>query len=179
MPEFKKMGAMDKDKTVKLRAFAEPAKRDVPQARLADDKGVSVELEKKTAQLEEERGKSLELLKTIVQLRESLKQERAKTAELEAKVNRLAVVEENQLARKNALLEEEKRKSLEQMKTIEHLRESLMQEQARSAGVADRTAELEAKTKEIAALEARVKGLSAALGQISSIAAAGKAASEP
>jgi chromosome segregation ATPase len=176
MPEFKRMGIMDKDKTVKLPAYAEPAKSVVPQANLAGHQNLSLELAKKDAQLAEEKSKTLELLKTIVQLRETLKLEQAKAADLEAKVNRLAVVEENQLAKKNALLEEERKKSLEQTRTIEQLRESLIQEQAKSAGVADRTAELEAKTKEIAALEAKVKDLSGALGKISSIAAAGKLA---
>ncbi len=61
-------------------------------------------------QLEEERSKTLKLLKEIVQLRESLKQDRV-LAEREAKLSRLATVEENQLARKNAQLEEETNRS--------------------------------------------------------------------
>jgi len=127
----------------------------------------------KDAQLEEEKSRSLENLKTIVQLRESLKQEQAKTAEMvkkaaeqEAKVKDFAVAEANELARKNAQLEEQK-KSLEQMKTIVQLRESLKQEQAKSAGAADKAAKLEAK----------VKDLNGVLSKISSIAEAGKLAS--
>jgi DNA anti-recombination protein RmuC len=152
----------DKDRTLKLRAYPEPAKSVVPQAKPADGQDRSLELAK--AQLEEEKGKTLELLKTIVQLRESLKQEQAKAADLEAKLNRLATVEDNQLAKKNAQLEAEMKSSRELMSTIEQLRESLKQEQARSAGEADRTA----------ALEAKVRDLSALLGKISTLAAAGK-----
>lgn len=102
-----------------------------------------------------------------------------------------------ELAKKNAQLEEEKKKSLEHLKTIEQLRHSLKQEQAKTAEMAMKTAGLEAKIKELteleakaknageleaiakvkesAELEAKVKELSAALGKISSIAAAGKA----
>lgn len=166
---------MEKDRTVKLRAYAEAAANTVvPPAKPAEVQGASAELAKKEAQLEEEKNRTLELLKTIVQLRESLKQEQAKSADLDAKLNRLAAVEENQLARKNAQLEEEKRQSLEQLSMIEQLRESLRQEQAKSAGAADRTAELEAKAKAVAALEARVRDLSVLLNKISNLAAAAK-----
>ena len=227
------------DKTLKLRAYSEPAQSDVPQANPAKTQDASLELAKKNAQLEEEKSKSLELLKTIVQLRESLKheqvktsdivrkaaeleakakefaaldanqlakktaqleeeknkaleqikiieqlreslkQEQAKSAEmvmkasdLQAKLNKLAEVEENQLAKKNAQLEEEKKKSLEQVQMIEQLRESLKLEQAKSS--VDKTAELEAKTKEVAVLQAKVKDLAAMLTKISSIAVMGK-----
>lgn len=153
---------MDKDRTVKLRAYAEPAKNVVPQAKPANGLDRSPELAKKEAQLEEEKSKTLELLKTIVQLRESLKQEQAKAADLEAKLNRLAAVEENQLAKKNAQLEEEKNRSLELMNTIEQLKESLKQEQARSLGGADRTAALEAKVRDLSALLNKISGLAAA-----------------
>jgi DNA anti-recombination protein RmuC len=157
------MGIMDdKDKTLKLRAYPEPAKSVAPQTKPADGQDSSLELAK--AQLEEEKSKTLELLKTIVQLRESLKQEQAKAADLEAKLNRLGTVEDNQLAKKNAQLEAEMKRSIELMSTIEQLRESLKQEQARSAGEVDRTA----------ALEAKVRDLSALLGKISTLAAAGK-----
>jgi chromosome segregation ATPase len=149
------MGVMDK--TLKLHAYPDKAKSDVPQDNLAH----------KNAQLEEEKSKSLELLKTIVQLRESLKQEQAKTAEMEVKFNKLVVLEESQLAKKNAQLEEEKKKSLEQLRTIEQLRESIKQDQAKNA-------EIQAKAKELAVLEAKVKDLSAVLSKISTIAATGK-----
>ena len=154
----------DKDRTLKLRAFPEAAKSVALHAKPADGQDKSLELAKKEVQLEEEKNKTLELLKTIVQLRESLKQEQAKAADLEAKLNRLGTVEDNQLAKKNAQLEAEMKRSIALMSAIEQLRESLKQEQARSAGEVDRTA----------ALEAKVRDLSALLGKISSLAAAGK-----
>ena len=162
------------DKTVKIRAFSEAAKSEVAQAHRVDVNDKSTELAKIAGQLEEERSKTLELLKEIVHLRESLKQEQAKSAEREAKLTKLATVEENQLARKNAQLEDEKNKSLELMKIVEQLRESIKQDQARTAEMANKSAELEAKTKAVTELEAKVKDLSAVLSKISSIAAAGK-----
>ncbi|MDE2310650.1 MAG: hypothetical protein KGL01_07475 [Betaproteobacteria bacterium] len=159
------------DKTVKLRAYSEPAKSAAPEGDIKESKDQSLELAAKEAQLAEEKSKSLENLKTIVQLRENLKQEQAKTAELarktaelEAKANESSAPLANELAKKSAQLEEEKKRSLEQLKTIEQLRESLKQEQARSAAAADKAAGLEAK----------VKDLNNVLGKISSIAEAGK-----
>ena len=160
------------DKTLKLRTYSGDGKSDTAQGNRAKDQDVSLELEKKTALLEEERSKSVELLKTIVQLRESLKQEQTKSAELEAKINKLATVEENQLVKKNAQLEEEKKLSLEYMRTIEQLRESIKQDQAKSAAMADKFGEPEAKTKELEELKAQVKDLTGVLGMISRIAAA-------
>jgi chromosome segregation ATPase len=90
-----------------------------------------------------------------------------------------------ELAKKNALIAEEKSKLLEHLKTIEQLGESLKQEQARSAEMAKEMAALEAKLKVLAEqeakvkkvdeLEAKVKELTEVLGKISGIAAAGKA----
>ena len=100
-----------------------------------------------------------------------------------------------ELAKKNALIAEEKNKLLEHLKTIEQLRESLKQEQARTAEMAEKalmfeakvkeltaleaklknSTELEAKVKKMAELEAKVKELTEALGKISGIASAGKA----
>ena len=169
------------DKTLKLRTYSGDNRSDAAQGNPAKDQNVSHELEKKTAELEkktalleEERSKSVELLKTIVQLRESLKQEQTKSAELEAKINKLATVEENQLVKKNAQLEEEKKLSLEYMRTIEQLRESIKQDQAKSAAMVDKFDELEAKTKEVDELQAKVKDLTGVLGMVSRIAAAGK-----
>jgi len=140
------------------------------------------ELAVKDAQLEEEKSRSLENLKMIVQLRESLKQEQAKTAEMaknkaeqDAKLKDLAVLEASELAKKNAQIEDVKSKSLEYLNTIDQLKESLKQEQAKAAGMVDKTAELEVKTKELALLEAKVTELTEALGKISSIAATVKA----
>jgi methyl-accepting chemotaxis protein len=109
-----------------------------------------------------------------------------------------------ELAKRNALLEEENKKSREYVETIEQLRESLKQEQARTAEMAEKAvaleskikdiveleakvkkvaeleakvknvAELEAKVKKVAELEAKVKELSEVLGKISGIAATGK-----
>ncbi len=136
------------DKTLKLRTYPDSTQNDV-----AKERNIALELEKKTAHLEEERNKSLDLVKTIVQLRESLKQEQEKTAVLEARVIKLDSVEENQLIRKNAQLEEEKKKSLEYMKTIEQLRESLTQEQERTAQLSARIADLETKVIKLDSVE--------------------------
>lgn len=90
-----------------------------------------------------------------------------------------------ELVKKTALLEEEKRKSLEHLKTIEQLRESLKQEQAKTTVMAKKMVALEARTKELSGLEtkaielaemeAKVKELTEILGKISSIAVAAKA----
>jgi hypothetical protein len=63
----------------------------------------------------------------------------------------------------------------EHLKTIEQLRESLKQEQARTAEMVRKTAGLEAKENKSAELEAKVKELTEALSKISNIATAGKA----
>ena len=162
------------DKTLKLRTYTEAAKDASAQGKPAKEQNLAEELEKKTALLEEERDKTVDLLKTIVQLRESLKQEQARAAELDAKLNKLAEVEENQLVKKNAQLEEEKKLSLEYMRTIEQLRESIKQDQAKSAEMVSRFDELEAKTKEVEELKLQVKELSGVLAMISRVSAAGK-----
>ncbi|MBU1424322.1 MAG: hypothetical protein KKH12_15085 [Gammaproteobacteria bacterium] len=141
------------DKTLKLHAYSDAAKSDGAKEKSSKELDLALELEKKTAHLEEERSKSLDLLKTIVQLRESLKQEQAKSAVLEARVIKLDSVEENQLVKKNAQLEEEKKHSLEYMRTIQQLRESLQQEQEKSARMAATMAELESKANEVDAVE--------------------------
>ena len=121
------------ERTLKLRAYADAEKNKAPQSRQEKERNIALDLEKKSLLLEEEKNKSLDLLKTIVQLRESLKQEQARSAELDTKLTRLNSVEENQLARKNAQLEEEKAKSQEYLKTIEQLKESLKREEAKLA----------------------------------------------
>lgn len=90
-----------------------------------------------------------------------------------------------ELVKKTAQFEEEKKKSLEHLKTIEQLQASLKQEQANATEMAKKIAGLEAKVKELsgletkakelAALEAKVKELTEVLGKISGIAATGKA----
>jgi hypothetical protein len=162
------------DKTLKLRTYSGEIKSNVAQGNVEKERNISLELEKKTALLEDEKSKTLDLLKTIVQLRESLKQEQAKSAGLEAKLNKLDGLEESQLVKKNAQLEEEKKLSLEYMRTIEQLRESIKQDQAKSAEMVNKFDELEAKTKELAELKAKVNDLTGVLGMVSRIAAAGK-----
>lgn len=170
------------EKTVKIRAYPDDAKSNASQGDLADDQSRSLELAMKNAQIEEEKSRSHEHLKTIVQLRESLKQEQAKTAEMakrmadqDAKVKDTAALEANELARKNAQREEEKKMSLDLMKTIEQLRDNLKQEQAKTAGMVDKMTAQEAKARESVVLEAKVKELTEALSRIAAIAAAGKA----
>jgi chromosome segregation ATPase len=141
------------DKTLKLPSYSDPSKKDVSQEVAEKDRNISLELEKKSLLLEEERSKSHELLKTIVQLRESLKQEQTKTTELQARLNKLDEVEESQLAKKNAQLEEEKKKYLEQTKLNEQLREGLRQEQASHAEMAKKVAELKFKLNKLADAE--------------------------
>jgi polyribonucleotide nucleotidyltransferase len=163
------------DKTLKLRAYPDGAMKTAEAGKPADEK--SLELAMKDAQIEEERSRSLEHLKTIVQLRESLKQEQARTAEatlkageLEARLKDAGSQEAGERAQKVAQLEEEKKRSIEYMRMIEQLRESLSQEQAGVAEMADKLAALEARTGEIAVLEARITELSNALGKITAIA---------
>jgi len=141
------------DKTLKLRAYQEAAKSDADKGGRPKDRNLALELEKKNELLEEEKSKSLDLLKTIVQLRESLKQEQAKASVLEARVIKLDSVEENQLVKKNTQLEEERKKSIEYMRTIEELRVSLKQEQEKSAALSNKTAELEVKVNKLDSVE--------------------------
>jgi len=193
------------DKTVKIRAFGDQAKNEVASDKPTIDRTTALEMEHKQAKLDEERNKSLEMLKTITQLRESLKQEQAKsaelesrlskleqdkTAEMEAKLRKLSEMEENRFIKFNAQFEEEKKKSLEYMRTIEQLRESLKQEQSKLASVSTSASELEVKTKAIAALEAKLsdqetkgaalemkfKELSNVMGRIANLAEIAKAA---
>lgn len=149
-PELMRMA--DMDKTIKLRAFAGTTKADVAKAGAADE-GSAELLSKKDELLEEERSKSLDLLKTIVQLRESLKQEQARTTELQARLNKLDEVEGNQLARKNLQLEEERKKSLDYVKTIEQLRESARQEQEKNAEMSRKITEQHAQLNRLGTVE--------------------------
>ncbi len=167
------------DKTVKISAYSRPGEGAAPQGKPALDRIAALELEQKQAQLDEERNKSLELLRNVVQLRESLKQEQARSAQLDTKVvqledklKKLAALEEGQIAKRNAQIEEEKKYSLELMRTIEQLKEDIKQEKAKSLVIAHSGVELEAKLIEIAALEAKIKDLSSVFGKIISIAEA-------
>lgn len=164
------------EKTVKLRAYPDDAKKTAETGKAVDEK--SLELAMKDAQIEEERSRSLEHLKTIVQLREGLKQEQARTIEaaqraneLEARLRDLGSQEAGELAKKTALLDDEKKRSIEYMRMIEQLRESLAQEQVNLTEANDKLAAFEARMGEIAVLEAKVRELSNALGKITAIAA--------
>jgi len=151
------------EKTIKLRAYSKSAKPDAaPDSR---------------ALLAEEQNKTRNLLKEVVRLRESLKQEQAKAAGLEAKSDEISARQTAQLEKVNAQLDEERRLSLEYMRTVSQLRDSLQQEQAKTAELANRADELEGKTRKLAALEARIKELSGRIGRIAAIAAEGASAS--
>lgn len=169
------------DKTVKIRAYTGETKSDAPHGNLTEDQNITLELAKKNFRLEEELKSSREHLNTIEQLKGSLKQEQAKsaemakkTAELEAKIREFSAQDANEIAKKNTQLEEEKRKSLEHVKTIELLRESLKQEQAKTAEMEKKAAVFETKAKDLVVWEAKAKELSEMLGKISNIAATGK-----
>jgi uncharacterized protein YhaN len=165
------------EKTLKIRAYDQPAKSNAPQEHLLRANVAALELEQKHAQLEEERNKSLELLKSVTQLRESLKQEQAKSAEQESKlaqlatkIEKLATLEDSQINKRDARIEEEKKHSLELMRTIEKLKENIKQEKARSLEYADRDAKFEAMQHEIVALEAKIKVLNGVISRIASLA---------
>jgi len=88
-----------------------------------------------------------------------------------------------ELVKKNAQLDEAKRKLLELERAIQELRTNLAKEQARSADLSQKLGILEAEQKasqsspaKVAELEAKVKELSEVLGKISGIAASGKPA---
>lgn len=83
--------------TIKMRSYAGKAAGAAAQNNLSEEQDNALELVKRTAQLQEEKNRSLEHQKTIAQLQESLKQEQARTAEmeksvaaLEARLNELA-----------------------------------------------------------------------------------------
>jgi DNA anti-recombination protein RmuC len=167
------------EKTLKIRAYTQPGKGNASHSNSARADVAALELEQKNTQLEEERNKSLELLKSLTQLRESLKQEQTKTAELESKlaqletkIEKLATLEESQINKRDARIEEEKKHSLELMRTIEKLKESIKQEQARSLESADRDVQLEAKQNEISELEVKIKALNGVISRIASLAEA-------
>lgn len=168
-PECTKMTLMDK--TVKIRAYSEAAAATAERGNLTDEQHKSLEFAKLNSQLEEEKKKSLDQAKIIEQLKASLAQEQARRAEMEKSTGQNS----SELAVKEAQLEEEKSRALGNLKMIVQLRESLKQEQTKTAEVADKLAELEAKTKALELSETKVKELAEALTKISNIAATGKA----
>lgn len=166
------------ERTVKLPAYTESAPGGAAKDVSARDRDAAGELARKQAQLDDERNKSLELFKTIAQLRESLKQEQARSAELESKLNKLMALEESQFARSSAQIEAEKKRSLELERTIKELQKNLEQEQARSLQNAESAVELEARRNEITALQAQLNELSGIVSKIAGIAEAAKVASD-
>jgi predicted nucleic acid-binding Zn-ribbon protein len=174
------------DKTLKMPVYNDGStKTEEPQVKAVKERDYEFELAKRDALLEEERSKSMDLLKTIVQLRESLKQEQIKTSEIVKKaadienlMRESSARDQKELSVKTAQLDEEMKRSHELMRSIEQLKDTIKQEQAKKVGGVDLTAALEAKTKEAAALDAKVKELNATLGKIAGIAAAGKLVGE-
>jgi len=169
-------------KTVKIHAYSEDPKSHAPQSNLTEEQAKALELVNKNLQLEEEKKKSFEYKKTIEQLNGSLIQEQARTAEmakktleLEAKFKELAALEAGEFVKHNALLEEERKKSLDHLQTIEQLRGSLKQEQEKSAEMVNKMAgieaKLEAKSKELSVLEDKVKGLAELEAKVKELAA--------
>jgi hypothetical protein len=73
------------DKTVKTRAFSADIKSAAPISNLTGVQEKALEIAKISAQLEEAQKKAFEYLKTIAQLQDSLKQEKAKSAEMAEK----------------------------------------------------------------------------------------------
>jgi DNA repair exonuclease SbcCD ATPase subunit len=169
------------DKTVKIRAFTDPASGQ-PASRPKDH---DLELAARDAQLEDERSKSLEQLKTIVQLRESLKQEQARTTEVSKRVNELesglqqvTASCNKDLARKDAQIEAEMKRAVVAENKCKELQDQLKQEQAKLASMPDQSRILEAKEKELTELRARVQDMTGALNKIVNIAEIAKLTSE-
>ena len=148
------------EKTVKIRAYPDENAGDSSISKLSDKTNNSLELARKDALFEEEKARSLEHVKTIVQLRENLKKEQEKNTglsrsafELQAKLNKLATVEENQLVKKNTLLEEERKKSADQLQVIESLKENIKLEQEKNTRLAQNEADLRAKLNNLSTIE--------------------------
>ena len=72
--------------TIKMRIYAGKATGAEVLSNLSEEQDNALELVKRTAQLQDEKSRSLEHRKTIAQLQECLKQEQARTADLEKSV---------------------------------------------------------------------------------------------
>ncbi len=72
------------DRTLKMRAYTPGASE---TSNLTREQELELELAKKAAQLEEEKRKSLETLKVLEHMREVHKNEQARSAELQARLN--------------------------------------------------------------------------------------------
>lgn len=75
------------------------------------------------------------------------------SSELQAKLNKLADVEENQLVKKNIQLEEEKKRSCEQLKVIELLKESIRQEREKNYKLVENEVVLREELNKLKALD--------------------------
>ena len=104
-------------------------------------------------------------------------------AQRPAPKNNLTEEQDNalELVKKNAQLNEAKKKLQEQEIILQQVRDTLAKEQAKSAELAKKLSTLEAEHKnaqgssaKVAELEAKVKELSDVLGRISGIASSGK-----
>ncbi|MBU0688126.1 MAG: hypothetical protein KJ850_11320 [Gammaproteobacteria bacterium] len=169
------------DKTVKIRAYTDPASGQPASKQKEQD----LELAARDAQLADERNKSLEQLKTIVQLREALKQEQVKTAEVSKRVNELesglqqvTSSSASDLARKDARIEAEMKRAVDAENKCKQLQEQLKQEQDKQANTPDQSRMLEAKERELTDLKARVKEMTGALNKIVNIAEIAKLTDE-
>jgi chromosome segregation ATPase len=156
------------DKTVKTFVYSKDDNSNSQKSTLADDKNNTLELASKDAQHEEVRNLSHEHLKTITHLKESLKQEQVKNSDLakkvidlQGKLSKLSSVEENQLAKKNAQFEDEKKKSSAYLKTINELMEKLKIEQEKSAELEKKITFQETKAKELAEVLSTISNIAA------------------
>ncbi len=171
------------DKTVKIRAYVEPAALPAGAASLTKEQ--ALEFTVLQERLQEERDKSLEQLKTIVQLREAVKQEQAKAVEAEKRANQAqAAMQQAQSAVSEAQRRAQERLDGEMKKTVEaesrtqQLQAQLAQLQARLDGLADQAAAMQAKDKEVVELRTKLQELVGVLSKVGSIIDAARLASK-
>jgi hypothetical protein len=112
--------------------------------------------------------KTAEQLKVIELLKENLKMEQNQNAELLKKIDdlqdklyKLTSLEDDQLVKKNAELEDEKKKSSAYLKTINELMENLKLEQEKSAEMEKKIAFQETKAKELAEVLSTISNIAA------------------
>lgn len=81
---------MDKDRTLKLRAFGADAPADTAKDNLTKEQALALEVRAMTEQLEKERNHSIELHKIIEQMKDRVAIERSKVQELANQAARMA-----------------------------------------------------------------------------------------
>lgn len=162
------------DKTVKIRAYVEPAAQPAGAAPLTKEQ--ALEFAVLQERLQEERDKSLEQLKTIVQLRETVKLEQAKATEAEKRANQAqAALQQAQSAVSEAQRHAQERLDGEMKKMVEaearnqQLQAQLAQLQAKLDGMADQAAAMQAKDKEVAELRTKLQELVGVLSKVGSL----------